>query len=140
MAARIYLAALLLVSGCANLMVDTVAQLRESNKHNLAQISVGMTRSKVETLMGTESAGGKVGDAFFGRLQHLVVQNPMREERHQGSDGATYDVLFYYTDAKGLDDKITDDELTPVVLRDDRVSGVGYDYLAARVPQYSRYR
>jgi hypothetical protein len=53
----------------------------------------------------------------------------MREEQVKGRDGADYLVLFYYTDLVTRDDKITDDELTPVVLRDGKVVGVGYPFL-----------
>ena len=45
-------------------------------------------------------------------------------------------MLFYYTDLRTLDDKITDDELTPVVLRAGKVAGVGYEFLGERVEIY----
>jgi hypothetical protein len=64
----------------------------------------------------------------------------MREERVRGSDGADYDVLFYYTDLNQRDEKITDDELTPIAFRDGKVAGIGYGYLGPRVPKYSNYR
>lgn len=34
-------------------------------------------------------------------------------------------------DVHAKDDKITDDELTPVVLRDGKVGGIGHSFLAA---------
>ena len=45
-------------------------------------------------------------------------------------------MLFYYTDLRERDDKITDDELTPVVLREGKVAGVGYEFLGDRAPRY----
>jgi hypothetical protein len=69
-------------------------------------------------------------------VQYLAAQNPMREEALNGTDGAQYLVLFYYTDVRQRDDKITDDELTPVVFRDGKVAGVGYGFLGGRVPKY----
>ena len=44
-------------------------------------------------------------------------------------------MLFYYTDVRTKDDKITDDELTPVVLREGKVVGIGYPFLPQRAPQ-----
>lgn len=131
---------LLLVAGCATLMLDPLEQLRESNKRNLAQVAVGHTRLEVESIMGTARAGGKLPEVLFGRVQYLEARNPMREERETGVDGAEYQVVFYYTDLRSRDDKITDDELTPVVLRDGRVVGLGYAFLGERVAKYRGVR
>ena len=117
------------LAGCSTLVIDSVEQLRENNKKNIAQLAVGVPRPQVEKLMGDATAGGKLGDMVFGRLQHFEVKNPMRVEQVSGPDGAVYDVLFYYTDLKTRDDKITDDELTPIVFRDGKVLGVGYEVL-----------
>ena len=136
-AARAALFASLLVFGCAPLLIDSVEELRAANKSNLAKLSAGMPRAQAERIMGSAAAGGKLGDVVFGRLQHLEVRNPMREERVRGADGADYEVLFYYTDLRTRDDRITDDELTPVVFRDGRLAGIGYPWLGARVPQYA---
>lgn len=137
---RMMLLAMLAASGsCASLMVDPLEQLRAANKLNLAKVAPGMTRFETETIMGTARAGGGLPEVVFGRVQYLRAKNPMREETVKGSDGAEYLVLFYYTDLKKLDDKITDDELTPVVLRDGKVAGIGYSYLGSRAPQYREY-
>lgn len=118
-------------------MVDSLEQLRENNKKAIAQLAPGTTRAQVEKLMGEATAGGKFGDILFGRVQHLEVKNPQREERIVGADGAAYDVLFYYTDLKTRDDKITDDELTPLVFRNHELAGIGYGFLAKLAPKYS---
>ena len=124
------------LAGCSTLMIDSFEQLRENNKKNIAQLALGMPRAQVEKLMGDASAGGKAGDIVFGRLQYLEVKNPQRVERITGSDGAAYDVLFYYTDVKARDDKITDDELTPLVFRGHELAGIGYAFLGALAPKY----
>jgi Protein of unknown function (DUF3192) len=133
------IALLAAASACSTLIVDPLEQLRSANKLNLARVAPGMTRFEVETVMGASRAGGGLPEVVFGRVQYLQAKNPMREERVTGSDGAEYLVLFYYTDVKKLDDKITDDELTPVVLRDGKVAGLGYAFLGARVPRYRQY-
>jgi len=126
----------LLLAGCSTLMIDSVEQLRETNKRKLAELSIGMPRAQVEKLMGDARAGGKLGDVAFGRVRHLEVKNPQREERVTGTDGAAYDVLFYYTDLKTRDDKITDDELTPLVFRGHELAGIGYGFLDGLAPKY----
>jgi hypothetical protein len=117
------------LAGCSNFMIDSFEQLRENNKRNIATLAVGTPRAEVEKLMGDAAVGGKAGDIVFGRLQYLEVKNPQRVERVTGSDGMAYDVLFYYTDVKTRDDKITDDELTPLVFRGHELAGIGYEFL-----------
>ena len=124
------------LAGCSTLVIDSVEQLRENNKKNIAQLAVGAPRAEVEKLMGDATAGGKLGDMVFGRLQHFEVKNPMRVEQVSGPDGAVYDVLFYYTDLKTRDDKITDDELTPLVFRGHELAGIGYGFLGKLAPKY----
>lgn len=117
------------LAACSTLMVDPLEQLRSANKQNLAKLAPGMTRMEVESVMGHEQAGGGLPEVVFGRVQYLKAKNPMREETVKGADGAAYLVLFYYTDLKQRDDKITDDELTPVVFRDGKVVGIGHEFL-----------
>jgi hypothetical protein len=136
MNAKTSLIATLLTAGCSTLVVDSLEQLRESNKRNIGQLTIGMPRAQVEKLLGEGKAGGSVGDVVFGRLQYLSVKNPQREERITGQDGAVYDVLFYYTDLKTRDDKITDDELTPLIFRNHELAGAGYPFLAKLAPKY----
>jgi hypothetical protein len=137
---HLLLCTVVLSAGCANLFFDNLERMRDDNKKNIAQLSVGMTRVELEKVMGNGVAGGTLGDIVFGRLQHLRASNPMREERISGPDGTSYVVVFYYTDLRTRDDKITDDELTPVVLRDEKIAGIGYAYLGERVPKYSGLR
>ena len=133
---RIVYPLLLVLAGCSTLMIDSFEQLRENNKRNIATLVVGTPRAQVEKLMGEATAGGKLGDVVFGRLQYLEAKNPQRVEQITGSDGAVYDVLFYYTDVKARDDKITDDELTPLVFRGHELAGIGYGFLGKLAPKY----
>lgn len=122
---RIALLSLLTAAAaCSSLMIDPLEQLRDANKQNLAKVAPGMTRMEVESVMGHARAGGKLPELLFGRVQYLEAKNPMREEKN-GQDL----VLYYYTDVKTRDDKITDDELTPVVFRDGKVVGVGAQFV-----------
>ena len=124
------------LAACSTFFIDSLEQMRAANKRNLERVEVGHTRLEVESIMGKDRAGGGLPDVALGRVQDLRAANPMREEEVRGDDGVGYTVLFYYTDLRTKDDKITDDELTPVVLRDGKVVGVGYGVLGARAARY----
>jgi hypothetical protein len=124
------------VAGCSTLIIDPLEQLREANTRNLQRVSVGHTRFEVESIMGNDRAGGGLPEVVFGRIQYLQARNPMREETLVGDEGVAYLLLFYYTDLRTKDDKISDDELTPVVFREGKVAGIGYAFLGERVSKY----
>ncbi len=137
---RIAVASLVVAAaGCSTLFMDPLEQFRADNKQNLGKLAVGMTRLEVESVMGNARAGGGLPEVAFGRVQYLAVRNPMRVENVMASDGSDYVVLFYYTDVRTKDDKVTDDELTPVAFRDNRVAGIGYGFLGKRAPKYAQY-
>jgi len=140
MKVRIAIATLLVAAaGCSTLFMDPLEQFRADNKQNLAKVAAGMTRMEVEGVMGSARAGGGLPEVAFGRVQYLAVRNPMRIENVMASDGSELVVLFYYTDVRTRDDKVTDDELTPVALRDGKVAGIGYGFLGRRAPKYAQY-
>ena len=58
-----------------------------------------------------------------------MLQNPHRNELYRAG-GANWEILYYYTSVVSDDGMVTDDELTPVVLRNDTLVGWGWDYLA----------
>lgn len=59
---------------------------------------------------------------------------PYRSETLTGKDGKSYEVLYYYTHLKQRDDRITDDELTPLVFQGGKLIGRGYPFPDQRVP------
>ncbi|HIL87631.1 MAG TPA: DUF3192 domain-containing protein [Deltaproteobacteria bacterium] len=83
------------------------AAIRERNRENLSRLSLDMNRKEVLRIM----------------------RKPYRTERMRMPKGETVELLFYYTDLKAADNAITDDELTPVVLMDDKVVGWGWTLL-----------
>jgi len=114
----------LILAGCSSLYLDTSDLLRDQNKENLKKLSAGQPKNLVMELMGTDPSKGVF----------MWIDNPYRTEVLVGKDGKTYEVLYYYTDMKTRDDKITDDELTPVVLQDGKLIGWGYPFLDQKVP------
>jgi len=113
-----------LLTACA---VDFYDQVRATNRNNLIHLSVGMAKPEALSIMGTETVN--VG---FGRR----ITNPYRVETMKGKDDQLYEILFYYTDIKKRDDAITDDELTPIVLKDGKVVGYGWSFLNDNVARY----
>jgi len=97
-------------------------EIRTINQANLERLKIGQSRNEVIAVMGAE------GDiqTYKGNEKLRVVRNPYRGEKLL-VDGVRYEVLYYYTNLNTPDDVITDDELTPVVLRADVLVGWGWD-------------
>lgn len=114
----------LIMTGCSNIYLDTSDLLREQNTDGLKKLAVGLNKNVAMELMGTEPSKGVF----------MWIDNPYRTETLTGKDGKTYEVLYYYTDLKQRDDKITDDELTPLVFEDGKLIGWGYPFLDQKAP------
>ena len=54
------------------------------------------------------------------------MKRPYRSETLSLSNGKRLELLYYHTDLKTPDGAVTDDELTPVVLIEDKVIGWGW--------------
>lgn len=68
-----------LLAGCAS-----PGSMRVRKRANLARLTLGMDKRQVLMLLGNR--------------QVLDIANPCGTESHRGSDGVTWDILFYYTD------------------------------------------
>ncbi len=102
-----------LLAGCAN----PYAIMRDGNRAALAKVDVGMSKSQVESTMGSRSAEGD-GERY---------ENPYKRETIRGTDGQSHDVLYYYTQQIG--ERPIETGLTPVVFHEGRVIGIGWGYL-----------
>ena len=87
-------------------------------------------------MMGTDTATDWlfVGVAYGGKKK-WIINNPYRSEILQGKDG-TLEVIYYYTDVKSADDAITDDELTPLIFKNDILLGWGQSFLNDSIQRY----
>ena len=79
-------------------------KIRERNRNNLNRLTLDMSRQQVLT----------------------VMKRPYRSETLSLSNGKRLELLYYHTDLKTPDGAVTDDELTPVVLIEDKVIGWGW--------------
>jgi hypothetical protein len=121
---KFIVASVLVLFGCSNIYLDTSDLLRAQNTGNLAKLTVGLRKDVAMEMMGTEASKGVF----------MWIDNPYRSETLTGKDGKSYEVLYYYTELKQRDDRITDDELTPLVFHDGKLIGWGYPFLDQRVP------
>ncbi len=108
--------------GCA----PTIQQIQSTNRSNLNRISLGMTKSQVLDIMGTQTV--KTAEGY-------IINSPYRSET-TSQNGLNYEIHFFYTDTKKNDGAITDDELTPVVYFEGKVSGYGWNYLRDNIKKY----
>lgn len=128
--------AVLVIAGVMFCFVSCAAQseqldrARAGNRSKLVQLQRGMGRSDVLDLMGTEPV--QVRDAW---AVVQTINNPYRTEMYVAV-GHNIEVLYYYTDLKAADNAITDDELTPLVLRDGQLDGWGWSYLTDVAAKY----
>ncbi|MEJ2546557.1 MAG: DUF3192 domain-containing protein [Gemmatimonadota bacterium] len=126
---------------------------RETNRENLERLRPGMTRDQVFDVMGTESVSAagtesagpvEIAEDTLGVNQLQIpiggprplLQNPHRSETYEAA-GYDWEVLFYYTRVEDDDGRVTDDELTPVVLRDGTLVGIGWEFWAGQASSYS---
>jgi hypothetical protein len=141
------LLAVLTVAGpaCAPAMLQSAQDFREKNRENVARLRIGLSRTQVLSVMGTGSPGRPLGSETGGvarteqdtmgvtRVQiplgsrGPILQNPMRTATYTTPD-SRWEVLFYYTDLVEDDGLVTEDELTPLVLRDDVLIGMGWEF------------
>lgn len=112
----------LTVSACSTFYLDSSDLLRDANKENIKRLAVGMDKTTATQIMGTEPS----------KSLFMWIDNPYRSETVTGKDGRPYEVLYYYTDMKQRDDKITDDELTPLVFQQGKLVGWGYEALRGK--------
>ncbi len=107
------------LAACSSFYIDPADMMRESNRDNLKKLSVGMEKATAMETMGTEPSRGVF----------MWIDNPHRSEEVTAKNGQRYEVLYYYTDMKQRDDKITDDELTPLLFKDGKLVAWGDDAL-----------
>lgn len=100
---------------------------------SMSQIRAGLTRQEVASLLGKEVVTGySLTDEASGEYSPITVPNPQRTETIQKGK-KSYSVDYYLVGIKNADDKVSDDELVPVVYFNDHVAGIGWDFLNQRV-------
>ncbi len=86
------------------------------NRANIVKLSIGMTKAEVLETMGI----------FQAKTRNEDVPNPLKSEMHTKDDD-TYEILFYMTRKYPPFIPIHDSQATPVVLKNGKVIGWGWD-------------
>jgi len=116
-----------MVSGCAAPM--TLSQATALTREMLLKTSVGMSRKKVDNIVGTKPK--KVIDPKASNDQTFATfNNPFRSEIIQGN-GKNFEVVFYVTDDIGGDGVFSNEDLTPLVFEEGKMIGWGWGYLVS---------
>ena len=93
------------------------------------QLRAGLSRSEVKALLGDQVIiGYEMIDRDEQRYKPIVQQNPYRSEEI-ASKGRKYVVDYYLIGINSSDDRINDDELSPLVFQDGQLVGWGWNYL-----------
>jgi len=96
---------------------------------SLRPVRLGMTRSEVKSVLARPVVVGyELSDPDTQQYKPITRDNPQRSE--VVSRGARrYAVDYYITAVNHQDAVIADDELVPLVFFDDKLVGMGWEYL-----------
>jgi len=124
-----------LLYGCSSApvapLVSVDPQAMQRRFISVSQIHSGLTRAEVTSLLGKEVVTGySLTDESSGEYTPITAANPSRTETIQKGK-KSYSVDYYLVGIKVADDKVSDDELVPVVFQNEKVVGIGWDYLNA---------
>lgn len=112
MRTAIIIIAAAIITGCA----ANNEAIRQANRSKVNLLSIGITLDSAKSI--------------FGSIQ------PYRTETMSGANGVNLLVQLYHTDMKAWDGAVTDDELTPVVFKDNILIGWGWLFLDDAVQKY----
>ena len=128
-----------LLAACSPMQTD----LRQENAVNIGRIEIGMNRQDVMDIMGT--GADTVSEAVYHEHKlvdyiDLSFSNPYRTEKTEVG-GDRYEVLFFYAMPSGMslgywdthfgEGTVPDWGLTPVILKNGVVVGLGTEALEA---------
>ncbi len=99
----------------------------------LSQLRTGLTRAECATILGKEIITGyELVDAGAKQYNPITTTNPYRTELIS-KNSKNYNVDYYLVGIKVADDKVSDDELVPLVFYNDHLIGSGWDFLNQRI-------
>ena len=100
---------------------------------SLRQIHKGMTRKEVASILGNKVVVGyELVDSQSGQYKPVTINNPYRVENVQ-KGSVNYCIDYYLEKIEVQDDIVSDDELVPLVFRDDKLVGQGWDFLKKKI-------
>ena len=128
----------ILLSSCANFM-GTEKQ-RTHNRQQLSSLHLGMPKEEVIRTMGREEGSWCHASLFLVCIRSETIGNPYRTAGFEGQS-KRYEVLYYHTDSKTGGKVMAEDELTPILIENDKLIGWGRDFLEGTLNKYEiRFR
>jgi hypothetical protein len=109
-------------------------QLSAQNRGKMFMLEQGQTRDQVMAIMGTDSTEVAKGVFRTGK-----IANPYCSETHE-VNGYDWEILYYATNVRNTDGALTEEELTPVVLKDGLLDGWGWNYFRHLSQEYDIQR
>jgi len=92
-----------------------------------------MTRLEVKGILGERVVTGyEMTDPKRGQFRPLTIENPYKTGIFI-KDEKRYDVDYYVVGIKVPDDKISDDEVVPLVFFQDKLVGQGWQFLNTKI-------
>lgn len=128
-------------SGCVtseveeDLFNENIGTRKEISRRfiSLRQVHKGMTRKEVASILGNRVVVGyELADPQRGRYKPVTINNPYRVENVQ-KGSVNYYIDYYLEKIKVQDDIVSDDELVPLVFRDDKLVGQGWGFLKKKI-------
>ncbi len=128
---------------------DKNLDLAARNVAHLKTLTVGQSREEVLERMKADPVEGCIewswttwdqiqrGLGLLPCEKRAVIQSPYRTQQ-LGQAGASYEVLFYYTGGADPDGKITNNQLTPVIIENGKLLGWGWEHPLAQQLLQSR--
>lgn len=97
------------------------------NQLALQDLRIGMSSADVRAVMG---------EGEVVRYKKMALVDPWRSEGFALVDGTEVLILFYLTQPQRKYYRAEDQELTPIVLENDKVVGWGWSYLRSNTARY----
>lgn len=108
------------------------SDVRAYNQSNLLKIDLGVDKATVIREMGgvqniqTYPVLTVMNWGMRGKT--VVISNPYSRDLKYGKDSTVIEILWYYTDLKNADGAINKEELTPIILENNKVAGLGWGF------------
>lgn len=133
----------LTLAGCSTMYAELDPQVAEMSRAkeeakmlsfqrrfvSLRQVQPGMTRQEVRSVLNSQLIiGYELLDEDSQQYKPVTMPNPYKTETRQ-QRGADFTVDYYFVGIEHPDDKITDDELVPLVFSEDKLVGTGWLFL-----------
>ncbi len=109
-------------------------EITAKNTESLRILKTGMSKEEVLTIMGTKTIWAHDRQLSRAGIGRQMIANPYRIETMEAK-GKTVEVLYYYTEESGHVG-IDDDELTPLLFEDAKLTGFGWSYFEDSINRY----